>query len=76
MLSQVPLEGKYSGCRIREDAMSPESMRKVMETAINMCGYADLEEIRRVLDQTADSLWPKGRSELVTRTAHSMRGTI
>jgi hypothetical protein len=56
--------------------MSPESMRKVMETAINACGYADLEEIRRVLDQTADALWPKGRTEETIRVAHNLRGTL
>ena len=56
--------------------MSPETMRKVMNTAINTCGYADLEEIRRVLDRTADALWPKGRTEETTRVAHALRGTV
>jgi len=56
--------------------MSPDTARKIMEKAANMCGYMSLEEMRKVMDQTADSLWPKGRSEETTRTSHYMRGTI
>lgn len=56
--------------------MSPEAMISMMEKAINVCGYSDLEEIRRILDQTADALWQKGRPETAIRTAHAMRGTL